>query len=142
MLISNCIYSQVNTFNGVVALFMKELGVNNRDSLSMTYAVDKLGRALVSRGSKEECSRIAASLSILKTEIVPTIIAQHQQCSVFLLSTLLNICTQTPGLQKLCAMVGYRYSRSIKYFEGIYKYIYIYAYILFDLFKFKTNQHL
>ena len=106
MLISNCIYFQVNTFNGVVALFMKELGVNNRDSLSMTYAVDKLGRALVSRGSKEECSRIAASLSILKTEIVPTIIAQHQQCSVFLLSTLLNICTQTPGLQKLCAMVG------------------------------------
>ena len=95
----------MNSFNGVVTLFIKELGVSNRDSLTMTYAIDKIGRALVSRGPQQECSQIAASLNQLNTKVLPIIIAQHQQCSVFLLNTLLSICTQTPGLQKLCAMV-------------------------------------
>ena len=99
------LFPKVNSFDDVVALFIKELGVSNRDSLTMTYAVDKVGRALVRQGPQLECSQFAAALSKLNTKAVPLIIAQHQQCSVFLLNTLLNICTQTPGLQKLCAMV-------------------------------------
>ena len=89
----------------VVALFIKQLGISNKDSLCLYYTIDKVGRALVSQGRQQECSQIAASLNQLNTKVVPIIIAQHQQCSVFLLNTLLSICTQTPGLQKLCAMV-------------------------------------
>ena len=86
-------------------ILIKALNVSNKDSLTMTYAIDKTGRALVIKGSQRDCTRTSSDISLLNSEIVPLIVAQHQQCSVFLLNTLLNICCQTPGLQKMCALV-------------------------------------
>ena len=70
----------------------------------ITCAVDKIGRALVNQGSERECTKKSHDLWF-DTGVIPLIIAQHQQCSVFLLNTILNICCQTPGLQKMCALV-------------------------------------
>ncbi|KAI6661769.1 E3 ubiquitin-protein ligase UBR2-like isoform X3 [Oopsacas minuta] len=97
---------EVNTFDDVAALFVKELGIPHRDSLTLTYAIDKLGRALVRQDNQQDCISTTARLSQLDSIAIPLILAQHQQSSVFLLTALLNICSQTPGLQKLCAMVG------------------------------------
>ena len=71
----------------------------------MAYAVDRTGIASVSQGSQQDCTNKSDDLNSIDHHVIPLIIAQHQQCCVFLLNTLLNICCQTPGLQKMCALV-------------------------------------
>ena len=90
----------------VINLFTEQLKISNKESLSLYYGIQKLGRSLLIKGSENECSELAASLHQLQTKVLPLIIAQHQECSLFLLKLLLDISTETTGLQKICAMVS------------------------------------